>query len=1047
MGLQPNLSACAAQPTGASTPGGGMARIGVMPRRVAARYRGVLAASVVLGIVVAGSLAWSGLQPAPSGAPPRGPGSAARTTTVDGSTATFDVRGLPQLNGHTNRDRDKVREHEDPEGQIQGAAAFADIGSGVGGPAAAAPPPDASFEGLAFNSTCGASQCGNGHPPDTNGDVGPTYYIETINVAIGIFDKSTGSRVAAFTFDSFMSQGAFGNLCDTDNFGDPVVLYDTFQDRWIISDFAFQVDGTGNVLDPPGSYQCIAVSKTGDPVSGGWNFYSIHITDGLQDYPKLGVWPDGIYMSANDFDFSATGSFQNVRVWAFNKDRMYAGQSAQVVSFDTPAVSGGCGVFTLLPSNARAQTGTPPAGRPNLFSSTGCFTNRVRVWKFHVDWATPANSSFTGPTNSTTATAWSGAPGRVPAKDGNDLDTVATRFMVQNQYSNLGGVESLWVSHTVAGSSASQSAVRWYQVPVTGGTIGNALQASTYNPDTDNRFMPSVAVDHLGDMAIGYSVSSATLYPSIRYAGRLAGDAADAITQTEATLIAGTGAQTGNCGGSACERWGDYSAMTLDPNGCTFWYTNEYYADLSLNHHTRIGSFRFSGCADSPPYTQPPATATPVPPTTVPTATTVVDGTPPAVTDPGLSPNPVIPGATVTVTSTATDGVAVASAQKRLNGGGWSAMSAVDGSFGGTSEALTSTITAPSTPGTYPVCVRATDASANTSDGTACTTLTVMSFSLTPAVATASVFQGKTAAYTINIGRSSFPGSIAFSASGLPAGTTATFSPNPSGGASTALSIKTSNCATPTPRGTFVITVHGTSGGLTKSTTVSLTVTNSAPNVTIPKETLYANTTLGTSTVRVKTAWSACDADGVKSYVLQRQVNGGSWTTISLSSATATSINLSLTKSSTYRFRVHATDGINTTSSYVYGAPFKPIVSDNSSSLITYTGAWPTGTFSSYYGGTDRYSTSTGASATYSFTGSSVAWIAYKSTSRGSARVYVDGVLKATVSLYSTTSTAKAQVYAFNWAKSGAHTIKIVVVGTAGHPRVDIDAFVRLSPA
>jgi hypothetical protein len=215
--------------------------------------------------------------------------------------------------------------------------------------------------------------------------------------------------------------------------------------------------------------------------------------------------------------------------------------------------------------------------------------------------------------------------------------------------------------------------------------------------------------------------------------------------------------------------------------------------------------------------------------------------------------------------------------------------------------------------------------------------------------------------------------------------------------------------------------------------------------MTAPVNSLYANTTLGTSTVRVKTAWSACDADGLKSYTLQRQVNGGSWTTVTLATATSTSINQSLTKGTTYRFRVRATDNLSTVATYVYGPSFKPVVSDNSSSLIAYTGSWPTGTYASYFGGTDRYSTSTGAYATYTFTGKSVAWIAYKSTSRGSAQVYVDGVLQATVSLYSTTSTAKAQVYAFNWAVSGTHTLRVVVVGTAGHPRVDVDAFVRLS--
>src|SRR5205814_181762 len=127
----------------------------------------------------------------------------------------------------------------------------------------------------------------NAQPPDTSGDVGPTYYIQTVNTSIGIYNKSTGIRVAAFTFDTFMSQGNFGNLCDTDNFGDPVVVYDSFEDRWIITDFAFQLDGSNNVINPPGAFECIAASKTGDPVSGGWNFYSINFAGGLGDYPKL----------------------------------------------------------------------------------------------------------------------------------------------------------------------------------------------------------------------------------------------------------------------------------------------------------------------------------------------------------------------------------------------------------------------------------------------------------------------------------------------------------------------------------------------------------------------------------------------------------------------------------------------------------------------------------------------------------------------------------------------------------------------------------------
>lgn len=455
---------------------------------------------------------------------------------------------------------------------------------------APAPGPSASFEGLDF-ATWGA-----GHPPDTNGDVGPTYYIQTVNTSIGVYDKTTGTRVAAFTFDTFMSQGNFGNVCDSDNFGDPVVLYDTFEDRWVISDFAFILDPSGNVINPPGSYQCFAVSKTGDPVSGGWNYYSINTTGGLGDYPKLGVWPDGIYMSVNMFDYAAAGSFQNVRLYALNKTQMYAGASnVQIVSFDVPATE-----FTLLPANARLQTGTPPPGSPNYFASVWNYLNVVGIWTFHVDWNSLSASSLTGPFNAITATSWSQLTSGTVPSPGNRLDTLYPRLMVQNQYSNIGGVESLWNAHTVgaSGASSSQSAVRYYETRVTGGTIAsNTTQAFTYSPDTTNRFMPSVAVDRAGNLAIGYSATSSSVYPALRYAGRLAGDAVNTITQTETTMLAGTGTQTGNCGGSTCVRWGDYSAMTLDPNGCTFWYTNEYYQVSGLNDRTRIGAFNFASCS------------------------------------------------------------------------------------------------------------------------------------------------------------------------------------------------------------------------------------------------------------------------------------------------------------------------------------------------------------------------------------------------------------------------------------------------------------------
>jgi hypothetical protein len=259
----------------------------------------------------------------------------------------------------------------------------------------------------------------------------------------------------------------------------------------------------------------------------------------------------------------------------------------QSVSFDAPAAD-----FTLLPSNARLQTGTPPAGRPNLFASVWQFTNAVTVYKFHVDWNSISTSTFTGPDIVIAPASWIVPPATVPAQGGNNNDTLAIRLMMQNQYTNLAGVESLWDSHTVRNpTTVGVSAVRYYQTNVTGGTVAAATtQAATHAPDTINRYMPSLAVDRAGNMALGYSASTATLFPAIRYAGRLSTDPVDTLPLTESSLIEGTGSQ------NTSTRWGDYSAMSLDPNGCTFWYTNEYFITTGANWQTRVGSFNFSPC-------------------------------------------------------------------------------------------------------------------------------------------------------------------------------------------------------------------------------------------------------------------------------------------------------------------------------------------------------------------------------------------------------------------------------------------------------------------
>jgi hypothetical protein len=506
---------------------------------------------------------------------------------------TGDLRDLP----YEKSVEREMPEHEDPFilrrflGMANDQGGQANTPSSIAAPAAPAPTPLNVFEGL------DRFGFGAGSPPDTNGDAGPNNYIQTVNTSIGIYNKSTGVRDAAFTFNTFMSQGNFGNLCDTNNFGDPVVLYDTFEDRWIITDFAFILDGSGNVLAP--AFQCFAASKTADPIVGGWNFYSIQLNDFLDDYPKFAIWPDGLYMSANLFTFGAGSTSGGARVWAFNKAQMYAGApSVQSAFFNV-----GGGDFTVIPSNARLQTGTPPAGTPNYFLSTWLFTNALTIYKFHVDWDRTSLTTFTGPDVPIAATSWPNAAVANAGQPGTAtlLDVLQIRAQVQNQYTNFAGVESLWAPHTVRrANTTGLAAPRWYQVNVSGGTVAaNLPQATTWDPDAANvinRFMPSLALDRAGNMALGYSTSNtgATDFPSIKYAGRLSTDPVNTFSLTEQLFFAGTASQTGTT------RWGDYSAMTLDPNGCTFWYTTEYAnpADQTFDHRwlTKFGSFQFSPC-------------------------------------------------------------------------------------------------------------------------------------------------------------------------------------------------------------------------------------------------------------------------------------------------------------------------------------------------------------------------------------------------------------------------------------------------------------------
>jgi hypothetical protein len=203
------------------------------------------------------------------------------------------------------------------------------------------------------------------------------------------------------------------------------------------------------------------------------------------------------------------------------------------------------------------------------------------------------------------------------------LDGIGDRLMFRLAYRNFGSSESVVGNFSVL--SGGVSGIRWFELRnVTSGPV-TVFQESTYQPNGDWRWMGSVAQDQQGNLALGFSASSATIFPQIRYAGRLVSDPVNTLAQGEAHLFDGTGSQL-----DTFNRWGDYSAMSIDPvDDCTFWYTQEYYSTTdSFNWRTRIGNFKFAQCASLTPTPTPTGTSTTTPSTATNTPTRTPTNTP-----------------------------------------------------------------------------------------------------------------------------------------------------------------------------------------------------------------------------------------------------------------------------------------------------------------------------------------------------------------------------------------------------------------------------------
>jgi hypothetical protein len=616
----------------------------------------------------------------------------------------------------------------------------------------------------------------NGYaPPDTNGSVGLTQFFQITNVEFAIYDKTSGNILLGPALIHSLWDG-FGGDCDSNDGGDPVVLWDKAAQRWVVS----QLSGTY-------TNWCMAVSTSAD-ATGTYYRYAFSSGSNLDDYPKVGVWPDAYYRATNSFQNGQ--NFIGANACALDRALMLSGGAANEICFQQNG-----NVASLLPSDVDG-TIAPPSGEPNFFVEL-LDTSDLGLFQFHVDFTNPANSTFTGPATIPVA-AYTEATGIPQPAGGTTLDTLGDRLMFRLAYRNFGDHEALVTNHSV--NSGSVVGARWYEIrsPNSSPTL---FQQGTFAPDSTYRWMGSIAMDLSGDMAIGYSVSSSSVDPGIRYTGRTTGDPAGSM-ETEASLIEGSGVQNGGL-----SRWGDYSSMSVDPiDDCTFWYTTEYIASTgSFNWNTRIGNFKFPGCGSTAPDFYMSAN---------PSSQIVVQGKS-ATYSIGVNP---INGYSGTVAFT-------------VSGCPTGATCTMNPTSSGSPSYPPSTLTVATgstTPGgNYNITITGSD---GTLSHTTSVSLVVVSpdFSITANTKVETIAAGTSAKYPFSIKPvNSFSGKVTMTVSGLPTNSTGAFSPNPvtvtsPNTATTALTVATKKRTTAK---TYVLTITGTSGTIKHSATVTLTVT------------------------------------------------------------------------------------------------------------------------------------------------------------------------------------------------------------------------------
>jgi len=421
------------------------------------------------------------------------------------------------------------------------------------------------------------------YPPDANGIAGPNHYMQTINCIYAIYSK-TGALLAGPGNLNLLFGNVTGATC---NDGDPIILYDEQADRWVVIEFS--ICGSND-------YMLFAVSQTNDP-TGSWHRYSFDVDD-MPDYEKIGIWQDGYYMGTNN---SGTNKKD---IYAFERSKMLVGQTAQMVGFDNPWRPTTIDGFMCVPpvDNDGAYA---PAGSPGLFitindDAIAGGSDQLWIYELAVNWASPASSTFTRaqqlsvpPFDSNFGANWDNIKQLGTTRE---LDAIPQVVMNAPQYRNFNTYQTLVCCHTVDVDNTDHAGIRWYELRKTTGTW-SLRQSGTYAPDGHSRWMGSIRLNGQNEIGLGYSISSSTMYPGIRYTGQTAAaynTGAGTLDLAEQTITTGAYSQT------AYNRWGDYAGLSVDPSDDrTFWFTTEYIGPSSARK-TRIASFQVGSAPATP---------------------------------------------------------------------------------------------------------------------------------------------------------------------------------------------------------------------------------------------------------------------------------------------------------------------------------------------------------------------------------------------------------------------------------------------------------------